>query len=161
VAYVGQGITVHRRDGASFVATTALPAGAATVTDVALNPANAAVVFAIDDNQVFRSTDSGGTWQDITGNLPSVSSVDFRTIEFVPQSGGDIVALGTRSGVYYAEATGNTWALLGESLPDVLVFDLRYIVAQNRLIAGTLGRGVWGVTVSGLATDNIFSNGFE
>lgn len=161
VAYVGRTNAVHRRDGAAFVATTALPVGAATITDVALNPANPAMVFAIDDNQAFRSTDSGATWQDITGNLPSISSVDFRTIEFVPQASGDIVALGTRSGVYAAATNSSSWALLGDGMPDVLVFDLRYIVAQNRLIAGTLGRGAWALTLVTGPSDLLFSNGFE
>lgn len=159
VAYVGRSAQVFRRSGASFVATAALPAGAATITDVALNPANPALVFAIDDNQVFRSTDSGDTWQDVTGNLPSVSGLDFRSIEFVPQAGGDLVAIGTRSGVLTASSTGNTWSFLGSGLPDVLVFDIRYIADQNRLIVGTLGRGVWEIRLG--LTDPLFMNGFE
>jgi hypothetical protein len=157
-AYVGKNAAVFRRSGSAFVATTALPAGAAAITDVAMDPDDALHVFAIDDNQVFRSTNGGSTWQDVTGNLGTVSSQDFRTIEFIPNASGDGVALGTRSGVYYAPVASTTWGLLGSSLPDVLVFDMRYIASSGLLIAGTLGRGVWSLQ---LDIDRIFANGFE
>ncbi len=158
-AYVGRTNQVYRRSGNVFVATTALPAGAATVTDVAMDTENAARVWAIDDNQVFRSTNSGVTWVDVTGNLPSISSFDFRTIEFIPEVGTDRVALGTRSGVYIADADDNVWSGYGIFLPDVLVFDLRFVQSQRRLIAGTLGRGVWSVSLP--LRDDMFANGFE
>lgn len=157
-AYVGKNAAVFRRSGGAFVATTALPAGAAAITDVAMDPDDAQHVFAIDDNQVFRSTNGGTTWQDVTGNLGAVSSQDFRTIEFISSTSGDGVALGTRSGVYYAPVASNSWGLLGAGLPDVLVFDMRYIASSGLLIAGTLGRGVWSLE---LDIDRIFDNGFE
>lgn len=158
VAYVGKGGQVHRRVGAAFVPTTTQPPGAATLTDVALDSDNAAQVFVIDDNQVFRTIDSGDTWTEVTGNLPSISSRDFRTIEFVAGT-PDRVALGTRSGVYLADADSSSWSLAGSALPDVLVFDLRYVAAQQTLYAGTLGRGVWSLNLAATA-DAIFSDSF-
>lgn len=157
-AYVGKNAAVLRREGSAFVATTALPAGAATITDVAMDPDDAQHVFAIDDNQVFRSTNGGGTWQDVTGNLDTISSRDYRTIEFIPDPLGDGVALGTRSGVYFVPVTSTTWSLLGSSLPDVLVFDMRFLPASRTLIAGTLGRGVWSLQ---LDPAFLFANSFE
>ncbi len=160
VAYVGRGSQVFQRTTGGFVATTALPAGASTVTDVALDPTNPARVWAIDDNQVFFSSNSGTSWTDITGNLPSISSQDFRTIEFINADGAvpARIALGTRSGVYAATSGTADWALFGDFLPDVLVFDLRYVHDQRTLYAGTLGRGVWSV---GVVAGRLFSNGFE
>lgn len=158
IAYVGRAAQVWRRTVSGFVVTTALPAGAATITDVALDPDSPARVWAVDDNQVFFSSNSGTSWTDVTGNLPTISSQDFRTVEFIAGS-TDRVALGTRSGVYVASAGGNTWALLGGDLPDVLVFDLRYVSAQNTLYAGTLGRGVWSLTLGGGSL--IFADSFE
>lgn len=154
-AYVGRGAAVFRRISGTFTATTALPAGAATITDVALDPSNALRVWAVDDNQVFRSFDGGVTWADVTGNLPTVSAQDFRTIEFISGAPGR-VALGTRSGVFVADATTDVWSLFGSALPDVLVFDLRYVATQATLYAGTLGRGVWS-----LNTDLLFADGFQ
>ena len=115
-------------------------------------------MFAIDDNQVFRSIDGGTTWTDITGNLTSISSLDFRTIAYIPAI-TDRIAIGTRSGVFIANADGNTWALLGNGMPDVLVFDLIYVARTNSLLAGTLGRGVWRHVFDD--GDQLFRNGFE
>lgn len=157
-AYVGKNAAVFRRQGASFVATAALPAGAAAITDVAMDPDDSLRVYAVDDNQVFRSVNGGTSWTDITGNLGTISAFDFRTIEYVPSPAGDTVVVGTRSGVFVAPANGSTWDLLGTGLPDVLVFDLRYIATQGRLIAGTLGRGVWALPFD---NDRIFANGFQ
>ena len=156
-AYVGKNAAVFKRQANAFVATTALPAGANTITDVAMDPNNPLRVYAVDDNQVFRSLDGGVTWLDVTGNLGTISSVDFRTIEYISDPAGDQIALGTRSGVYVANALSTTWSLLGTGLPDVLVFDLRYIPEQKLLIAGTLGRGVWSFAVR----DVLFANGFD
>lgn len=159
LAYVGRSAAVHKRTGnGGFLATTALPAGAATITDVAVDPGNGNLVFAIDDNQVFRSTDGGGTWTDVTGNLLSISGADFRTIEFMELLTGDTVAIGTRSGVFAAAANGNTWSLFGIGMPDVLVFDLRYSAPRGTLYAGTLGRGVFGLDAPG---GFLFADGFE
>jgi hypothetical protein len=157
--YVGKNAIVYRRDAGGFVATAALPAGAATITDVAMDPDNSALVFAVDDNQVFRSSNSGGSWQDVTFDLPAISARDFRTIEYIERPGGaDLVAVGTRSGVFVMAASGNAWSLLGADLPDVLVFDLRYQASNQRLYAGTLGRGVWAYDFSSAV---VFANGFE
>lgn len=156
--YVGKNAQVWRRDPGGFVATTALPAGAATITDVTMDPDNPNLVFAVDDDQVFRSTDAGGSWTDVNFNLPTISARDFRTIEFIAQASGDVVAVGTRSGVFTLPALGNSWSLLGAGLPDVLVFDLRYQPSNQTLYAGTLGRGVWGHSMT---VDALFANGFE
>jgi hypothetical protein len=158
VAYVGRGAQVFKRapGTTTFVATTATPAGAATISDVAIDPDDFNRVWAIDDNQIFRTTDGGTTWQDVTGNIAAVSSFDFRTIEFMPGN-TDRVALGTRSGVFIANADSSVWSLHGVGLPDVLVYDLRYDPRSGLLHAGTLGRGVWSLP----DPDFVFRNSFE
>jgi len=158
--YVGKLAAVWKRTGAggAMTQTAALPAGAAAITDVSMDPTNSARVFAVDDNQVFRSIDGGTTWVDVTGNLPSISGLDFRTVEYISDASGDSVVVGTRSGVYLAAASSAEWTRLGSAMPDVLVFDLRYLKAQKTLIAGTLGRGVWTYVFD---SDQLLRDGFE
>ncbi len=158
--YVGKLAAVWKRTGAAgtMTQTAALPAGAATITDVSMDITNSARVFAIDDNQIFRSSDSGATWADVTGNLPTISGLDFRTVEYISDASGDSVVVGTRSGVYMAAANSAVWTRLGSAMPDVLVFDLRYLKAQKTLIAGTLGRGVWTYVYD---LDQFMRDGFE
>lgn len=159
--YVGKNAAVLRRLAAAstFSATAALPAGAAAITDVAMDIDDAQRVFAVDDNQVFFSSNAGDSWTDVTGNLTAISSQDFRTIEYLASPDGDRVAVGTRSGVYVAAAGTATWELLGTGLPDVLVFDLRYDRQREVLYAGTLGRSVWRIVL--LPDGVLLRDGFE
>ena len=108
---------------------------------------NWATVFAIDNNQVFESTNAGATWVDVTANLTSVSAADFRSIEYVHGTADDALVVGTSSGVFYANLSGlggaASWSKFGGNLPDVLVYDLEYDATDNALVAGTMGRGAW------------------
>ncbi|AVP96532.1 hypothetical protein C7S18_04655 [Ahniella affigens] len=160
-AYIGSGAAVFKRTGGgAFAATAALPAGAAAITDVAIDPDNVNIAFAVDDNQIFRTIDGGTSWTDVTGNIASISAFDFRTIEFMELQAGDQVAVGTRSGVYATPVNAATWSLFGQSLPNVLVFDLRFDATQQKLFAGTLGRGAFVLTVP-MVIDSVFANSFE
>jgi hypothetical protein len=145
--YIGNGASVFVRAGGIFVATAALPAGANTVTDIAMDPGNDQTVFAIDDDQVFRSINGGVNWSDVSGNLISMSALDFRSIEYIADAEGDSVAVGTRSGVYTARSNASVWSPFGSGLPDVLVYDLKYVASTRTLYAGTLGRGVWSTSI--------------
>ncbi len=143
--YVGKNAQVWKRTApGSLAVTTALPAGASTITDVGIDPDNYNTVFAVDNNQVFLSANGGSTWSDITGNLATVSpGLDLRTVEYVSGANG-YVAVGTRSGVFASLAGSlGTWVEVGATLPDALVFDLEYNATDNILVAGTLGRSVW------------------
>jgi photosystem II stability/assembly factor-like uncharacterized protein len=159
--YAGKGAAVIKRAGAATTmsATAALPAGAATITDVGMNPQNSLRVAAIDNDQVFFSADGGTSWTDISFNIASVSSFDFRTVEFITGSMGEMLTLGTRSGVYILRAGETTWVRLGTGMPDVLVYDLRYVPSRQMLVAGTLGRGAW--TFDLRDPNLLFKNGFE
>jgi hypothetical protein len=72
---------------------------------------------------------------------------------------GEMLALGTRSGVYTLRAGETTWVRLGTGMPDVLVYDLRYIPSRQMLVAGTLGRGAWTFVFND--PNVLFKNGFE
>ncbi|MCA9010706.1 MAG: hypothetical protein KDB01_13235, partial [Planctomycetaceae bacterium] len=146
LVYVGVGNQVYKRttSGGAITATSALPSGASTIVDVAIDSSEWMTVFAIDSNQIFMSVNAGSNWTDITGNLTSVSSTDFRTIEFVPGATEDSIVVGTRSGVFQAHVSNpSSWVMVGLGLPDVLVFDLEYDPTDDLLVAATLGRGVW------------------
>ena len=144
--YTGSGSRVFKRTtaGGPITATTALPVGAGTVLDVTVDSDNWNTVFAIDNDQVFMSTNAGTSWRNITGNLASISQVDFHTLEFVPGAAGGSILIGTNSGVFFSSiASIGVWKELGQSLPDVIVYDLEYDPADDVLVAGTMGRGAW------------------
>jgi hypothetical protein len=153
VLYVGSGTAVFLRTtvGAALAPTAALPAGGGTVRDVVLDTDDWRIAFAIDSNQVFRTTDAGASWTDITGNLMQRGAGDFNTTEFVAGAApndNDLLLVGTNAGVFVSfSSSGFTiWNKLGTGLPNALVADLDYNVADDVLLAGTLGRGAWTIT---------------
>jgi hypothetical protein len=147
VLYVGSGAAVFLRTtaGAALAPTAALPAGGGTVRDVVMDPDDWRSAFAVDSNQVFRTTNQGASWTEITGNLPGLGAGDFQTTVFVAGATNDLLLVGTNAGVFVSFSSNGftSWSRLGVGLPNVLVADLDYDVADDVLVAGTLGRGAW------------------
>jgi uncharacterized repeat protein (TIGR01451 family) len=147
VLYVGSGSAVFLRTtvGADLAATAALPIGATAVRDVVMDPDDWRSAYLVDSNQVFRTTNAGASWTDITGNLAETGAADFNTTEFVAGSPKDLLLVGTNAGVYvsFSSSGFTSWNKLGTGLPNAPVADLDYDVADDVLLAGTLGRGAW------------------
>ena len=130
------------------------PSGAVgLIKDLMLDPDNWRIVYAVDDNHVYKSINEGVSWSDITGTFPAIlpgASRDFRTIEIVKTTAGKVVLVGGNGGVYRtadpAAGSWPVWTELGMNLPNVMVYDLRYDEPSHVLIAGTLGRGAWKLT---------------
>ena len=151
--YVASGDRVHVRTAAPPAAVTNTdPDGGTTSTILAvlIDPDNAATAFSADFNSIFRTTNSGAGWSNITGNLQSFGPGTIRSLTYI-NSGGDQLVAGTDRGVFAATAASgfSTWAELGTGIPHAPVFDLRYDLADELLLAGTLGRGTWSLDVSG------------
>ncbi|MEA2517859.1 MAG: hypothetical protein QOG16_1697, partial [Actinomycetota bacterium] len=84
---------------------------------------------------VVRSTDGGKTWSDISGNLPPAPVNEIITV-------GRRIVVGTDFGVFTSGRAGGRWFSLGNSLPVVPVFDLRYHRASRTITAATFGHGI-------------------
>jgi photosystem II stability/assembly factor-like uncharacterized protein len=93
-----------------------------------------------DDFQVYiwKSTDFGDTWQDISGNIP-VGPANVIREDPVNK---DILYVGTDEGVYVSKNGGKKWDVLG-NLPFVYVHDLAIHPRDNMIIIATHGRGIW------------------
>jgi hypothetical protein len=115
------------------------------VIDIAIDPDDANTAFVVNTVRVFRTTNAGITWTDVTGNFQSFVPSTPRAIVYAATPAGDAVIVGTQNGIYFATAaTGFTsWQRLGNGLPTVPVFDLDYDRGDDLLVAGTVGRGAW------------------
>ncbi|WP_106791535.1 T9SS type A sorting domain-containing protein [Aquimarina sp. Aq78] len=97
-------------------------------------------------NGVFKSTDQGSNFSNISGNLPSEAKNVVRH-----QKGTETIYVGTYLGVYYKQGNNN-WENYSENLPNVSVRDLEVNYSDQVLLAGTYGRGVWKVPLAGSST---------
>jgi len=86
---------------------------------------------------VFKTTDGGATWTDISGNLPDIPVND------IVISNGKLV-VGTDLGTVVSTTSGGTWSRLGSNLPFTTVMDL-HIGPDGKVYAATHGRGIWSI----------------
>ena len=120
--------------------------------DLYVNPGNANDLYAVrpyfntgtigsggtGNGHVYRTTDGGITWRDISGNLPDEP---FTAIKLDKASG--TLYVGGDDGVYASSDFGATWLRLGAGLPNVAVVDLTLSNGTGLVAAGTHGRGLW------------------
>lgn len=90
--------------------------------------------------KVFKSTNGGLDFIDITGSLPSV------TKNIIKHTEGDInntLYLGTSIGMYRYDDISAVWEVFENNLPNTPVLDLAISTVDNNISAATFGRGVW------------------
>ena len=116
-----------------------------TVTDLVIHPDRSATAFVSNTAAIFRTTDGGATWTNITGNLLTFVPGTLRSLTYVIGKKGEGLVVGTQDGVFFATADGGftTWARLGSSLPTVPIFDLDFDRAGRRPYSRD--DGAWGV----------------
>jgi photosystem II stability/assembly factor-like uncharacterized protein len=95
-------------------------------------------------SHVFRSRDGGANWVDASGqfsptNLPDVPTSAVAISDF----DSEVAYAGTDVGVFRTIDGGETWTAFQDGLPRSPVTELKFNRRHNRLVAGTMGRGVY------------------
>jgi len=175
---VGSSCTAGNDDGVYARASLGAPlalrranVGSAVASGLALDPELASHVFVFEiagtSSRVFRSTNSGLNWSEITGNLPAGAGI-IRSLRYLPGPFGDALALGTDTGVFVsAEDSGfSVWTAAGQGLPRAPVYRLDYDSGQDLLVAGTFGRGTFSLQGAVVRAVDLlprlpFADGFE
>ncbi len=97
----------------------------------------------VGSGHVFKSTDGGETFKNVSGDLPNVQATSV-----VVRNGQLIV--GTAIGVFASNDTnGAHWGVLGRGMPPVAIYSLAFKPGDtNTLMAATFGRGIYTVGLS-------------
>jgi photosystem II stability/assembly factor-like uncharacterized protein len=88
---------------------------------------------------IFKTTDYGATWSDISGNLIDIPVNDILPD---PDRRGRLF-IGTDFGMYYTEDGGTNWQILGDNHPGLPVFDIDLHEGTRKLVSGTHGRSMY------------------
>ena len=90
---------------------------------------------------IFKSTDSGKSWTNISGNLPAKAYV--QVVREDPKNKSLLYA-GTELGLFASYNGGKDWMPLNlKNLPNVSVHDILIHPRENDLILATHGRSIW------------------
>ena len=120
------------------------PAATNLNTSIATVKTNSNVVYISCGSSVFRSTNQGATWTNITANLPGVNIIKIIHDEY---SSNEDMYVCTGTGVYYKDVNATNWTNISYNLPSVA--DIREFMIyndgtpQSLLRVGYYGRGVW------------------
>ena len=119
------------------------------VSHVEPSRTNASVAYAsfdrhmLDDFRpyVFKTTDGGQRWSNITGNLPPTAYVQI--VREDPKN-TNLLYAGTELGLFVSYNGGQNWTRLElKNLPHVAVHDIKIHSRDNDLILATHGRSIW------------------
>ena len=124
------------------------------VAKIAIHPSSANTVYVVfngfdahtpgQPGHIFKTTNGGASWQNISGNLPDVPVL---SIALDPDTPGTIY-LGTDIGVFRSSNDGASWAYDNAGLATVPVTDLILQQRTRLLWAATYGRGVFRLNLS-------------
>jgi photosystem II stability/assembly factor-like uncharacterized protein len=124
-----------------------------------VDPRNANIAYVVASNfdnvtgggQVWRTTNAGVSWTNISGNLPDIPFWSIAVDTYGTSQANDVYYIGTDAGVYSSSNQGATWARLGVGLPNVQVQNLAISENLGILAAGTFGRGLWELAIPAAA----------
>lgn len=110
---------------------------------------NTNVVYISCGSKVYRSTDKGATWTNVSSNLPAVNIIKIYHDEF---SANEAMYVCTAKAVYYKDAGMTNWTNISYNLPTVA--DITDFMIYNPGTAASLlrvsyyGRGVWELPIN-------------
>ncbi|MEM6271404.1 MAG: T9SS type A sorting domain-containing protein [Bacteroidota bacterium] len=121
-----------------------LPLGG-TPTDIEIDPTDPTHVWITMGTNVYESFNSGGSWADISTNLPGITT---RTLVYDQRSTNDALYVGSDLGVWYKDNANTNWVQFSNGLPNVEITELEIYydptcAGNDMLRAGTYGRGLW------------------
>lgn len=154
VVYVGTddgNVWVTLNGGTSWMKiSTSLPVR--WITRVAVDPNDALTAYVTLSGyrydeylpHVFRTTNAGVSWLDISSNLPDAPVNDI----IVDPDSTQSLYVGTDVGVFISENSGSIWNYLGENFPNAPVTDLVLHNPTRTLIAATYGRSMYSIDLT-------------
>ena len=129
-----------------------------SVNDIATHPTDENLVYILLGSKIYKSTDKGSSWTDISYDLPAISLLEM-TYDNTSNEG---IYVGTDFGVFYKEGSMTSWIDYSKNLPAIRVsgMDIYYGSSKEEsvLTISTDGRGFWRSVLYGVTTQTPVGN---
>ena len=141
--YAGRGGTMYRTsDGGAIWDTLGTPGSNTAMIKV--SPSNPETIYAVRSSfssgaKVYKSTNSGTDWTNISGTLPNL----YANCIAIHDDGEETLYVGMDIVVYYKNNSTPEWTLFNVDLPNVEVKEIEIKETTNEIFLATYGRGVW------------------
>ncbi|MEP2937089.1 MAG: T9SS type A sorting domain-containing protein [Gilvibacter sp.] len=115
---------------------------AGNINSIAIHPNDenkVAIATSYGGARVYVTLDGGSTWLNYKKNLP-----DFEALSVVwDDTSVNGLYVGMNYGLFYIDDTFTDWQIYNTNLPNVIVNELEINNVNDRIYAGTYGRGAW------------------
>ncbi len=130
---------------ASWSTLTAIP-GSGTIKEFNVSPANNSVIYVVKSNAVYKTTDAGSSWSNVTSNLPVTSaSPEWVTCSPTNSNVAWVCFSGYSNGnkVFMTNNGGSSWSNISNNLPNIPANCMVYQPSTNDLIYVGMDVGVY------------------
>ena len=103
-----------------------------------------------DGNKVFKTTDGGLNWQNISYDLPNLP---VNVVKPIPGSSNNEILIGNDLGIYFINDSSYSWTSYNNGLPNVIVSDIEFNPAKDKIYVSTFGRGIWESNLSDIVSN--------
>lgn len=142
IQYAARGSNLYKNDFVGVINTwNQLSGFFGSINSIAIHPTdpNKVAIATTGNEKVYVSTNGGVSWTSYKFNLPNFSAQALVWHD----NGEDGLYLGMNYGVYYIDNTYTEWQPFSNGLPNVIISELEINTADNKIYAGTYGRGLW------------------
>lgn len=141
VMYASRGLKIYKTIDGGLTDWVLMTNPGGLINSIAIHPSNPdkVAVAVAGNSKVFVSNDGGVTWINYLFNLPSFSSLAV----VWDDNGNDGLYLGMNYGLFYIDNTFTEWQPYNTNLPNVIINELEINSVDEKIYAGTYGRGLW------------------
>ncbi len=134
--------------------THSIPGVSTAISDIEVDLFDENIVYAtvsgyVDGQKVYRSSDSGNSWTNISGSLENVPVL---ALELGEIDCDEKIFIGTDNGVYFYDESTGDWTEYGNMI-HTSVTDIEFQKNSNLIRIGTHGRGMFEASLEALTFD--------